>query len=316
MLKYRVEDFASLCALSYYDVEHFQKGMLLSQFLKESLEKTDNTSVFFKSLSDYLKKQEFHSICNLKMVDYVNENKSSGLVYYCYEDDSNYYVVYRGSELYHPKYYKNAWQDWIDNLEIFLGITHQQLQAHKRLNALEIEKPIYLIGHSKGGNLALFLGITCSNQIYQNIEKIIAFNAFGMNQEILDMYVRRMNESSFQNKIICIENEMDLVSSMFSHVHQPLLVQSIYKENTFSDAYESHQIWGFEKENEIFRIGVKKGRIAECVDFMTNQFINQLNKQNQKKIVNQILNICKDENVRIMIQNKIESWVNDVEINK
>lgn len=302
MSKYRIEDYLALCALTYFDIEEYQKGMKIFDFVQECLMKTDNLSVFFKNMLNYLYKFDLSVLKNLNIVDYMNDNQKSGLVYFCFEDEEDCYVLFRGSELYDPIVYENGWQDWIDNLEIFLGITKQQLIAYEYFKKIHTDKKIHLIGHSKGGNLALFIGVVSNEERFSQIEEIVTFNAPQLNG--MDMYEKRIHDKCLIDKIISIENEMDFVSSLFDSIKQPIYVLSNYQESQGIDFYGSHQIWGFKIENN---------ELIVCDSKRNMNFIKQLNQmihENQKKwIVQQFFKLSKNKELLKRIQESIERWV-------
>ena len=183
MLKYRAEDYAGLCALTYFDIPDFKKGMLFSTYLEQCFLKGCKNSDFYEKLNAYVMKQSFYDFMDWEIVNYVNENNRSGLVFYQFEDKTDCYLIYRGSELYDDVEHENGWEDWLDNLEIWLGITQQQLRAMKYFNELKTSKRLHLIGHSKGGNLALFLGCACNEEKMAQIDEIVTFNAPGLNDD-------------------------------------------------------------------------------------------------------------------------------------
>lgn len=302
MSKYRIEDYLALCALTYFDINNYQKGMRIFDFIQECLMKTDNLSVFFKNMLHYLNKFDLNVFGNLNIVDYMNDNQKSGIVYYCFEDNEDCYVLFRGSELYDPIVYENGWQDWIDNLEIFLGITKQQLIAYDSFKKIHTDKKIHLIGHSKGGNLALFIGVVCNEERFSQIEEIVMFNAPQLNG--MDMYEKRIHDKCLIDKIISIENETDMISSIFESIKKPIYVVSNYQGNQGIDFYGSHQIWGFKMENN---------ELIVCDSKRNMKLIKQLNQmiqENQKKwFIQQCFKLSKNKELLKRIQESIERWV-------
>ena len=77
MSKYRIEDYLALCALTYFDIEEYQKGMRIVDFIQECLMKTDNLSVFFKNTLEYLFKQGYKKVRIDAVVDNIGSNVSS-----------------------------------------------------------------------------------------------------------------------------------------------------------------------------------------------------------------------------------------------
>lgn len=295
MLKYRVEDYASLGALIYLDIPEYRKGMLFSTYVEQCFLKGCKENEFYQRLHEYVMKQNFYEFMDLEIVNYVNENNHSGLVFYQLEDKNDCYLIYRGSELYDAVDHENGWEDWLDNLEIWLGITNQQLRAMKYFNELNTQKRLHLIGHSKGGNIALFLGVACSDEKMSQIDEIVTFNAPGINDDMMMQYKKRIQDIHFKNKILCIENENDPISSMFSHVKEPVLVSSIYKGASVEEAYHSHQIWAYEKKDGYFVSAAKKSILPRLADLVSNHFVNLLDEENKKKFVHKFMEYCQND---------------------
>lgn len=305
MSKYKNEDYLNLCALTYFDIKDYQKGMKIEEFLKSCFMKTDNTSVFFKNMLHFLKKQDLDNLLDLKIVDYYNDNQKSGLVFIGFENEEDYYVVFRGSELYDPIQYENGWQDWLDNLEIFLGITKQQVIVYELFKNIHTNKKIHLLGHSKGGNLALFIGIVSNSKRFSQISQIITFNAPQFQFDKIDLYKKRIHDQQFLEKIISIENEMDIVSSQFEFLKQPLFVLSNVQKNHWIDFYESHQIWGFKIEkNELVYCKSKRKET-----YLFDSFIQLFNENQKKWFLKQCLELSKNKELLKTIQENIERWV-------
>lgn len=295
MYKYSAEDYASLCALTYFDVPSFRKGMLLSTYIEQLSQMNVKEIDFYTRLYEEIMKSNFYKFMDLEIVEYVNENHQSGLVYYRFEDKENCYLVFRGSEAFDNINHDSGWEDWRDNLEIFLGITHQQLRVIKMFQKLSTNKKIHLIGHSKGGNLALFLGVVCNEEKMNQISEIVTFNAPGINDDMIVNYEKRLNNLSFLNKIFCYENEFDPISSLFHHVKAPILLKSKINGLSVMEAYESHQIWSYEKKEDLFVIGNKKSPLAQLANIVSNQMFNVMDEESRKKLIHKFMEYCEHD---------------------
>ncbi len=293
MSPFSAEDYANLCALTYFDIPDYRKGMLFSTYFEQcAIQKIEDID-FYKELQAFMVQENYYGFMDLTITDYVNENNQSGLVYYQMEDKENCYLVFRGSELFDAYHNRCGWEDWQDNLEIFLGITHQQLRAYKYFSELKTNKRLHLIGHSKGGNLALFLGCTASEEKLEQIDEIITFNAPGINQDMMKNYEKRIQSLQFQNKVTCYENELDVVSSMFYHVTNPILLKSKVNGLSVNEAYISHQIYSFLKEDNHFVIGSKKTILPMMCDIACNHLMEKMDVETKTKLVHKFMDYCK-----------------------
>lgn len=285
MFAFSKEQFADCCAICYFDVKAYQQGMSFDAYIKHAFDENRSHDPLYMQLKEYCQQMDVSCFSHLKLMNYVNENNQNGLVFYHFEDDDRCYLVYRGSESLDGENRACGWEDWEDNLEIFLGVTHQQLRAVKYFNELKTTKPITLLGHSKGGNLALFLSVVCSEERFEHIEQVMVFNAPGLNQDTMSNYEMRIKSKAFQEKIYCYENEADPVSSMFHHVKEPILLMTSSNEKGIKGAYDSHQLWSFQKENGSFVETDHKSLLASVADLISNQMMESLDQETKEKMI-------------------------------
>lgn len=292
MSEYKFEDYAGLCALCYFDIDDHAKERMFSDFYEACIEKEIKEDCFLKRLQEYVKTLDYEMFKPLRMTRYVNENHQSGLVFFQFEDENDCYLVYRGSEIFDKLNQKSGWEDWVDNLEIWLGLTHQQLKAYKYFYEMETTKQLHLIGHSKGGHLALFLACICCDEKYSRIKEVVTLNACGMNEEVMATAEKRITGLDFLEKVVCLENENDIISSMFAHVCEPLILSSLDKSLSLKGAYDSHQIWGFAKKNGLFVRVPQKSAFADCADAVSTYLLNTLTEESKLALVHLLMKAC------------------------
>lgn len=112
----------------------------------------------------------------------------------------------------------------INSLEYF---DKMYLKYHEQVNE------IYVTGHSKGGNKAMF--VTLMTKYYDKITKTVSFDGQGFNQTFMTKYCNRIIERS--SKIYALSNEMDVVNiNQFLPTKNVIYVKSSlsFKNNTFS----------------------------------------------------------------------------------
>ncbi len=218
--------------------------------------------------------------------DVWNDNQQSGVVLYCVETLDCLILMIRGSEIYDHIHNKTGWQDWIDNFHMYLpGPTPQQLVTLQYIEKMEIDKPLYLCGHSKGGNLALFMLLTCSEHIFHKIERVYTFNAPGITNSLWDAYSHRIQDEKFQKKVLLLENEHDCVSSIFHNVKQPLYVKSQIGCNTLSQVFLNHNLaLMFWVEGQL-QMANRKSTIPIMVDKFINDFVAKQSRERLEKMV-------------------------------
>ena len=112
------------------------------------------------------------------LLDVIDDNLHSGVVYYIFEYQNELYYVYRGSENRDELHHTTGWQDWDDNIKLFLSeCTPQQSYVQQSFLEHLPSKAFYLCGHSKGGHLAIFNALTMSDSIRSLLNAINLFAA-------------------------------------------------------------------------------------------------------------------------------------------
>ena len=146
-----------------------------------------------------LKECQSGAYSDYEIVNYDNKNDGDGFVGYAIKTSNNEIIIAsRGSEMPYGEEdeipdsvsnnLKPTWEDWIDNFKISAQCeTTQQASAKEFLKVVGEKgyKEIYITGHSKGGNNALYMAVTADPQLLEYIKKCITFNAPGFNNEFI-----------------------------------------------------------------------------------------------------------------------------------
>ncbi|MGL5649360.1 MAG: Mbeg1-like protein, partial [Clostridium sp.] len=89
------------------------------------------------------------------------------------------------------------WKDWIDNAETAAKITAQQKDAlsfvQKMVDSGNFES-VQLGGHSKGGNLALFIAIAANEELRKKISDVATINTPGFRDSFIKDYKKVIDE--------------------------------------------------------------------------------------------------------------------------
>ncbi|MEG1527321.1 MAG: Mbeg1-like protein [Erysipelotrichaceae bacterium] len=272
--------YQHLCYLAYFDV------------LKDALPLSVNQLATF-----YLKNKKYRNdrfliematslYQDYWIMDYVNDNKKSGLVLYRISHKQDTILCFRGSESGQTSK-KDGWQDWEDNLDtLFEVATNQQTQALIYINRLVCD-PLILCGHSKGGNLALYCALKIKGENLACVSQVITFNAPG-----ISMYLKKQNADRIQylrkNQLVYqIENEYDLVSSLFLPIADPFYVKSKNKI-TIDTIKKAHQLDNYKESGKGFVYVDHKKPIAIHTYLLFNELLNLLPKENIRMLIQPI----------------------------
>lgn len=278
-----------LSLLSYFDTyeeNETLKDMILSIRKDTKLIEDYKHDPIFKLNMELLNQVEEDDYEGFYIRDVWDDNQHSGVVLYCVETLDSLILMIRGSEVYDHIHYKTGWQDWIDNFHMYLpGPTPQQLVALQYIKEMEIDKPLYICGHSKGGNLALFMLLTCSEDIFHKIERVYTFNAPGITNSLWDAYAHRIEDENFQKKVLLLENEHDCVSSIFHNVKQPLYIKSKINCNTLTQVFMNHNLGLMVWVEGQLQMANRKSTIPVMVDKFINEFVAKQSQERLEKMV-------------------------------
>ena len=97
-------------------------------------------------------------------------------------DDGSMAIAYRGTD--------DTLVGWKENFNMsFLPVVPAQLSAAIYLEEAAMESPdlpIRLMGHSKGGNLAVYAAVSCSTDIKKRLKRVWSNDGPGFNKKILE----------------------------------------------------------------------------------------------------------------------------------
>lgn len=138
---------------------------------------------------------------------------------------------------------------WKENFNmIFTFPTEAQKASVEYLdNVAKWGKEIYVIGHSKGGNLAMYSAIHASKSDFRRIVKVINFDGPGFTEDI-EMNKRNINRFK---KIYLYIPQTSIVGRLFKHYENEIIVNS----NTIGLHQHDLLSWqisynGFKRESE------------------------------------------------------------------
>ena len=237
-------DYLALTQLSYLNfekIEIFRKGFHFLSPAKEHLEE-----ISMDTLSPKRNKRLFQAVCeSMRFADLQMGEVEAVLtddVQYCsitYRLKNHYIIVFRGTDL--------AISGWKEDLKLGIEETipsHQIGLKYTERIILEYPGTYTLCGHSKGGNVALFVGIHLSEARQELLREIYNFDGPGFNSNVLET-------SSFSN-IASIHHkfvpEDDIVGLLLNHVDQFKIIKSKFMGIFQHDLY----LWQIENENFVY----------------------------------------------------------------
>lgn len=141
----------------------------------------------------YMKDNE--ELCSLKIKK--NDNSIHCLVFEDPNDSQHAIVAFKGT---------TGPEEWVDNVEgLNRSDTDAQVNAKNFVNGLNYDS-ITVVGHSKGGNKAMYVAVTCDK-----VDKCVSYDGQGFSQEFIDKYsieiqnnARKITNYSLKNDYVHI----------------------------------------------------------------------------------------------------------------
>lgn len=220
---------------------------------------------------------------------FYDDNAISGIVYYKLRFHDCTIFAIRGSEELDAIHQTTKWQDWKDNFHMFLkGPTYQQIKMLECFYEEEVQSKIYFCGHSKGGNLSLFLSLACKQEEFQKIVKVFTFNAPGITTSVMQSYQDRIQQEDFKDKLEIYENEHDCISMYFHHLCDPYIIKSSSANNNLIQLFNNHNLYTMICDQDEFTLANKKSGIPKMVGYFINDYFAKLPQTRIKRIIERL----------------------------
>ncbi len=197
----READALVLGLLSYFDLTPLFQSEDETHTLRECLNmiEADQVKVMVNSKGqDYVgflrmaaESERFGALTMSRYIDVLLNDPPVQFAAVRFQDDTDLsFLVYRGTD--------QSLAGWEEDFMISFTRTRAQTQAQAYANAyVENGKRNYLIGHSKGGNEALFAAANLRDNKWDAVEHVYILDGPGLCPEVLDMSgMARVNEKA------------------------------------------------------------------------------------------------------------------------
>lgn len=143
-----------------------------------------------------------------------------------------------------------------------------QIQAlyYFQESAMMHKGEIRILGHSKGGNLAVFAGVNCSNSLKKRIVSIYENDAPGFPKWFFDRY----DYLQIKDKIRLITPQTSIIGRMLFHDEKPVIIES---SNT---GLKQHQVSSWKIENDHLKTVEKYDHTSDFISDYINTLIDYI----------------------------------------
>lgn len=241
----------------------------------------------FKVLSE---SKRFQDIVVTRYFNEVNENKEmqiSGTTFILPNDIL--YVAFKGTD--------STLTGWKEDFNLsYMKVIPSEEKALSYLNEIlySTKKKVYVGGHSKGGNLAMYASLFCEND--ENILQVHNFDGPGFSKEIVEME----NYKKRKEKITTYIPKSSIVGNILNKDTKTYIVKSkqigILEHDLYSWIVSSNRFI-YAKE-----VSLEIKNLSESL----NEAIEKIPKEDKEKIIDLVYEILKSWNIR-----DIESTLED-----
>lgn len=172
-------------------------------------------------------------------------------------DDNSVVIAFRGTDVTITGIKESAMLSYMFPIPAQIEALHYFQETAMMNNG-----KIYTVGHSKGGNLAVFAGVNCSNSLKKRLCGIYEYDAPGFPTWFFDRY----DYKEIKDKVYLYTPQGSVVGRMLSHDVEPIIVKST---NT---GLKQHQVSSWKIENDHFEYENKYNHYS---NFMA-EYINDL----------------------------------------
>jgi hypothetical protein len=261
--------------------------------------KYDGPNIIMHSVVELASKASFTKrFCNMKIAEFVditNEEREIqfAAITFLLPDDT-VFISFRGTD--------NTLVGWKEDFNMsFIDGTPSQLEATKYVENLlaNLEKPIRLGGHSKGGNLAIWAGAHQKLEYKNRIIQIYSNDGPGFSENFLNSSIYQ----DIRGKILSFVPESSIVGVLMEHDHYITILSkfpTILQHDPFSwIVLGSHFIY----ENDRTISGMHFERII-------NSWIRAMSPQEREEFVENVYDIIIASNAKTLEdldKNKLKS---------
>ena len=252
-------DSLLFCAFTYFDLEkiitHEEKISILNlyeRFLKFKNKDKKEEVELFKNLSQSKRFQDVFVTLYFNEIDKEKEMQISGMTFVL--PNNTIFVAFKGTD--------STLTGWKEDFNIsYLDTIPSQIKAKEYLDKIlmHTNKKVYIGGHSKGGNLAMYASIYCKD--FTKVVKVYNFDGPG-----------------FDNKIVLSENYQSRKEKMVTYLPKAGIVGNILNKDMKTIIIKSTQLGLLQHDPYSWKVEQNHFIYAQVLNEEAKNIGNQLNE--------------------------------------
>ncbi len=205
--------------------------------------------------------------------------------------DGGFCIAYRGTD--------DTIVGWKEDFNMcFQSPVPSQIQAVEYLHQVALVKRgrIYLGGHSKGGNLAIYAATMCNPFVRRRIRRVCSFDSPGFTQEFL----QRESYQTIAARIHRIVPQSSMIGILFEH-HTQYDVVSSTQIGLFQ-----HDMFSWEVLGDEFVYVDDISSSSTTVEHTMKEFVGAMSVEERKKFVEALFYVFEETGAKTLSQLKVK----------
>ena len=306
-------DAAIFARLSYIDFSKFIKAK--KYFSKKSLTKVAANILALQDSSRFKLKED-----NILLQEVTNSTRYKNIYVFAYVKDTNQAKVKQFSAISFISKDKSGnfliisfrgtdgtYTGWKEDFEMcykpFIPSQKESEKYAKKLTRFSMKKKIILVGHSKGGNLAVYSSIFLNPK---KVQSVYTFDSPGFNKSFL-------NEEGFKrikDKIIAFAPQTSIIGRL---LYQDYPITIVDSEKAL---FNQHNLYNWNVEEVQFKRLDKFTYLSNKIDDVVKHNLEKLSYDEKVEFVESLFGIIKEMSKDDVIQFEDNLWSFFLRFNK
>ena len=225
-------------------------------------------------IKGYIKDTDFDKTKQFSATTFINLDKKG---------DKFILVSFRGTDGSYVGWKEDFEMSYKDTIPAQIDATNYLKKAF-RFSKI---KKLYVVGHSKGGNLAIYSSSKLRKNIQNNIQGIYRFDSPGFNEDFLALN----GYKKIKNKIFHFAPQTSIIGRLLFSDYTSSVCEST------KTLFFQHNIYNWKTENDHFLKKEGFDFVSNKLDFYLKDTLKNLSYEEKKKFIDEVFNVIKDLSV-------------------
>ncbi len=293
-------DFSAIVCKFDSDVEITLKDAAYQFFyLHNEDELKEKISIVYKAsmlLSQCAETKRYNDIKLLKYANNVNDKidkQFSAVTFYI--DEGLAVIAFRGTDTSITGIKESAMLSYM-----FPVPAQIESLYYLQESGMMAKRDLIVCGHSKGGNLATFAGVSCSNSLKKKIKGIYEFDAPGFPQEMIDRY----DYVEMRDKIYSYIPQSSIIGCMLYHDLSRRIVKST------NENIKQHQVSSWVIKDNHFEFTNETDELSKFTDWYLKKLTAAVGEENIEDVFETVFDFLENAGINDIEDIKAFHFVN------